>query len=69
MNCHPEPAQLAELTWQKSTFSDGAGANCVYVATTATGTIHLRESDTPETALTTTPKALSALIRTLTAGT
>ncbi|MEU4999847.1 DUF397 domain-containing protein [Streptomyces sp. NPDC021622] len=59
---------MAELTWQKSTFSDGAGDNCVYVAATSKGTIRLRESDIPETALTTTPKALSALIRTLTAG-
>ncbi|TGB05717.1 DUF397 domain-containing protein [Streptomyces sp. MZ04] len=69
MTTHSAPAKLPELTWQKSTFSDGAGANCVYVATTATGTIHLRESDTPETTLTTTPRALSALIRTLTTAT
>lgn len=57
---------MDQLTWQKSTFSDGAGANCVYVAATrTTGAIHLRESDAPETTLTTTPEALAALIRTL----
>lgn len=34
---------------------------------TPAGPIHLRESDHPETILTTTPTALAALIRTLTA--
>lgn len=61
---------MTELHWQKSTFSEAAGANCVYVAAArATGAIHLRESDAPETTLTTTPAALSALIRTLTKAT
>ncbi|MGW6020929.1 DUF397 domain-containing protein [Streptomyces sp. NPDC055099] len=52
--------------WQKSTIS-GDQANCIYVAAThkPTATIHLRESDTPEVILTTTPEALAALIRTL----
>ncbi|MCX4907800.1 DUF397 domain-containing protein [Streptomyces sp. NBC_00878] len=58
---------MTELTWQKSSFSDGAGDNCLYVAATPTGTIHLRESDTPTVSLTTTPATLAALIRTLTA--
>ncbi|MGW6056941.1 DUF397 domain-containing protein [Streptomyces sp. NPDC055189] len=57
---------MTDHTWQKSTFSEGAGANCVYVAANSdTRTIHLRESDAPETTLTTTPAALAALIRTL----
>ncbi|MGH4033281.1 DUF397 domain-containing protein [Actinomycetota bacterium Odt1-20B] len=57
---------MTELTWQKSSFSEGGGANCVYVAANPdTDTIHLRESDTPNTILTTTPEALAALIRTL----
>ncbi|MFG2651523.1 DUF397 domain-containing protein [Streptomyces sp. NPDC048436] len=60
---------MTELSWQKSTFSEGAGANCVYLAAApTTGVIHLQESDTPETTLTTTPAALAALIRTLTRG-
>ncbi|MGX1911040.1 DUF397 domain-containing protein [Streptomyces phaeochromogenes] len=59
---------MSELTWQKSSFSDGAGDNCLYIAAyTPTGAIHLRESDTPAVSLTTTPATLSALIRTLTA--
>ncbi|MFG2498708.1 DUF397 domain-containing protein [Streptomyces sp. NPDC048441] len=59
---------MTMLDWQKSSYS-GDQANCVYVAATReAGTIHLRESDTPETTLTTTPTALAALIRTLTRG-
>ncbi|MEV0324262.1 DUF397 domain-containing protein [Streptomyces sp. NPDC050658] len=59
---------MTELVWQKSTFSEGGGDNCVYVATTGnatTTTIHLRESDAPTTTLTTTPATFAALIRTL----
>lgn len=53
------------IHWQKSTYS-GDSTNCVYVAAAATGgAIHLRESDTPDTILTTTPAPLHALIRTL----
>ncbi|MGW2639581.1 DUF397 domain-containing protein [Streptomyces sp. NPDC001348] len=50
--------------WQKSTYSQEASA-CLYVATTPTGTILLRESDTPETILTTGPRQLGALIAAL----
>lgn len=56
---------MTDLNWQKSTFSEAGGTNCVYVATTPDGAIRLRESDAPETTLTTTPEALAALIRTL----
>ncbi|GGL06660.1 DUF397 domain-containing protein [Streptomyces flaveus] len=56
---------MTELTWQKSSFSEAGGANCLYVATTPTGTVHLRESDTPDAVLTTTPTTLATLIRTL----
>jgi hypothetical protein len=41
--------------WQKSSFSDGSdGDTCVELAA-APPTLHLRESDTPDTELTTTP--------------
>ncbi|MGP4045533.1 DUF397 domain-containing protein [Streptomyces sp. 2A115] len=50
--------------WQKSTYSPDA-SNCVYVAATPTGAIHLRESDDPEITLSTTRAPMSALIRTL----
>ncbi|WKK22003.1 DUF397 domain-containing protein [Streptomyces olivoreticuli] len=47
--------------WQKSSFS-GEGDACVHIAATAPGTIHLRESDAPDTILTTTPNKLRPLI-------
>ncbi|WP_328496175.1 DUF397 domain-containing protein [Streptomyces sp. NBC_00414] len=50
--------------WQKSTYSE-TGSSCVYLATPTTGTILLRESDDPETILTTGPRQLAALIRML----
>ncbi|MGW0949651.1 DUF397 domain-containing protein [Streptomyces sp. NPDC002623] len=53
---------MTDLTWQKSTYSAEA-ANCVNIAAGPTGTLHLRESDEPETVLTTTPARLQALIR------
>ncbi|MBC9725491.1 DUF397 domain-containing protein [Streptomyces sp. TRM68367] len=53
------------LTWQKSSFSGGGtGDSCVELADSPTA-IHLRESDTPTTILTTTPTALYALLATL----
>ncbi|WP_413757467.1 DUF397 domain-containing protein [Streptomyces sp. MMBL 11-3] len=55
---------MPALNWQKSTYS-GDSSNCVYVAATPTGQIHLRESDTPDTVLITTRPRLHALIRTL----
>ncbi|WP_280890405.1 DUF397 domain-containing protein [Streptomyces sp. LBL] len=51
------------LRWQKSTFSDGGEGNtCVELAATPT-TLHLRESDTPDTELTTSTAPLAHLIR------
>ncbi|MFF2367715.1 DUF397 domain-containing protein [Streptomyces sp. NPDC058122] len=55
---------MPELTWQKSTHSQEA-SSCVYLATTPTGTIFLRESDAPETVLATGPRQLAALISAL----
>ncbi|MFF3504169.1 DUF397 domain-containing protein [Streptomyces sp. NPDC003247] len=50
------------LRWQKSTFSDGGeGDTCVELAASP-DVIHLRESDTPTTHLTTTPTALAHLL-------
>ncbi|MFJ4693939.1 DUF397 domain-containing protein [Streptomyces sp. NPDC088766] len=52
------------LHWQKSTFSGGGeGDTCVELAAAGGGAIHLRESDTPATALTTTPVALARLLK------
>ncbi|MFE9061367.1 DUF397 domain-containing protein [Streptomyces violaceusniger] len=53
--------------WRKSSYSS-QGANCLYVSAPDNATIRLRESDEPNTILTTTPTALSALIRSAKAG-
>ncbi|GAA3973633.1 DUF397 domain-containing protein [Streptomyces plumbiresistens] len=52
---------MTEPTWQKSTYSE-EGSACVYLAATPAGTILLRESDEPETIITTGPRQLRALI-------
>ncbi|MGY4740076.1 DUF397 domain-containing protein [Streptomyces sp. ATMOS53] len=52
---------MTELNWQKSTYSEEA-SSCVYLATTPTGTILLRESDEPHRILTTDTRPLAALI-------
>jgi hypothetical protein len=50
--------------WQKSSFSEGGDGNtCVELAATSPTTLHLRESDTPDTELTTTRAPLTHLIR------
>ena len=53
---------MPELAWQKSTYSAEA-ANCLHVATSPTGALHLRESDQPDVILTTPTPGLRALIR------
>lgn len=51
------------LHWQKSTFSGGGEGNtCVELAATP-NTLRLRESDTPDTQLTTATAPLIHLIR------
>jgi hypothetical protein len=51
------------LDWQKSSFSGGAEGDCVNVAATPDGTLHLRESDDPTTVLSATPGQLAALLQ------
>jgi hypothetical protein len=52
-----------EVGWQKSSFSDGGDGNtCVELSATPT-TLHLRESDTPTTILTTTRTPLTHLLQ------
>lgn len=53
---------MSELRWQKSSFSEGGAANCVEVARDHTGTVHLRESDTPGVSLASASTALAALL-------
>ncbi|MEV0636812.1 DUF397 domain-containing protein [Streptomyces sp. NPDC050619] len=59
------------LTWQKSSFFGGStGDSCVELALphTSPTPIHLRESETPTTILTTNPTALHALLTTVKSG-
>ncbi|MCQ8195276.1 DUF397 domain-containing protein [Streptomyces rugosispiralis] len=58
---------MATRDWQKSSYSSTGNA-CLYVSAPGNATIRLRESDEPETILTTTPTALDALIRSAKAG-
>ncbi|MGO4751324.1 DUF397 domain-containing protein [Streptomyces sp. 2MCAF27] len=60
---------MSQLTWRKSSFSEGHTDTCVEIAADSTGTPHLRESDDPHTVITTTPTALRALLRTIKTGT
>ncbi|MFG2370730.1 DUF397 domain-containing protein [Streptomyces sp. NPDC048504] len=54
--------------WQKSTFSDGSdGDACVELAATQ-AILHLRESDTPSTELTTSTAPLTHLIHGIKSG-
>ena len=55
---------MPELHWQKSTHSQEASA-CLYLAATPAGTVLLRESDEPETVLTTGTPQFAALISAL----
>jgi hypothetical protein len=50
------------VTSKKSSFSGGPQGECLYVAPTPDGTIRLRESDTPDTILSTTPEGLAGLL-------
>lgn len=53
--------RVPQLNWQKSSFS-GEGNNCVNLTSAPDGTIRLRESDNPESIVTTTPRALRSFI-------
>ncbi|MER5468773.1 DUF397 domain-containing protein [Streptomyces sp. NPDC002935] len=56
---------MPQLVWQKSSFSGGGEGECVELAATATGHIHLRESDRPGDIATSTPHALAGLLHAL----
>ncbi|MFJ2263335.1 DUF397 domain-containing protein [Streptomyces sp. NPDC087844] len=56
---------MPHLTWQKSSFSGDESGNCLYLAATPDGVLRLRESDTPDEVIATTPARLGHLIRSL----
>ena len=58
----PKRGEVDALRWQKSSFSGGGeGNDCLELASSPTH-IHLRESDTPTSTLTTTPATLAHLL-------
>ncbi|MEU3464918.1 DUF397 domain-containing protein [Streptomyces sp. NPDC006733] len=59
---------MSQLEWRKSTFSTGEQGECVEVAAGADGYVHVRESDDPRSVVTTTPRALRALLLAAKAG-
>jgi hypothetical protein len=59
---------LSTLDWHKSSYCQAAN-NCLNVASATDGTIRLRESEAPDTILTTTPTHLGHFIRAAKAGT
>ncbi|MPY56802.1 DUF397 domain-containing protein [Streptomyces spongiae] len=50
------------LHWQRSSFSGGGEGNTCVELAAAPGIIHLRESDTPHTEVTTAPAPLACLL-------
>ncbi|MFK4069336.1 DUF397 domain-containing protein [Streptomyces sp. NPDC029674] len=60
---------MTEAIWQRSSFSEASGNNCVEVAAMGAPGVALRESESPTAVLMTHPAALQALIRDLKAGT
>ncbi|MFD9067947.1 DUF397 domain-containing protein [Kitasatospora purpeofusca] len=52
---------MTAYDWQKSSYSTEA-ANCLDLAAAPDGAVKLRESDEPDTVLTTTPGRLRALL-------
>ncbi|MCP9208709.1 DUF397 domain-containing protein [Streptomyces cucumeris] len=60
---------MPEMTWRKSSYStQGDGSSCVELASIPGGGVALRESDDPDTVLTTTPARLRALLDAVKAG-
>ncbi|MEU9110347.1 DUF397 domain-containing protein [Streptomyces sp. NPDC048483] len=59
---------MPQLCWQKSSFSEPGSDQCVEVAATPSGTRHLRESDAPQTVMTTILAAFRDLVRSVKAG-
>ncbi|WP_405684363.1 DUF397 domain-containing protein [Streptomyces sp. NBC_00057] len=53
---------MSGLHWQKSSFSDAGGNNCVEVAVAEGTDIAIRESESPERVVTTNRAALRALV-------
>lgn len=58
---------MTTLDWQKSSYC-GEANNCLAIAVAADGSIRIRESETPDSTITTTSHNLQALILGIKAG-
>ncbi|MGW3232720.1 DUF397 domain-containing protein [Kitasatospora sp. NPDC001095] len=58
---------MAVQRWQKSSFS-GDTANCIYLAAAPDNAVNIRESDDPDTIITTTHDRLRTLLLGVKAG-
>lgn len=54
---------MSQNAWRKSSFSGGGDSDDCVELCAVQGSVHLRESDDPDTVLTTTVPELAALIR------
>ena len=59
---------MLNLNWQKSSFSEPNGTECIELAA-STDAVHIRESDDPDRVVTAPPSVLAALIHAIKAGT
>ncbi|WP_316526679.1 DUF397 domain-containing protein [Kitasatospora brasiliensis] len=60
---------MSHLSWQKSSYSNAEGANnCLELAAGVSDLCHLRESDAPETIITTTATKLRTFVLSAKAG-
>ncbi len=60
--------EVSELTWQKSSFSNGSGGMCLEISAGPGGQILLRESDRPTELIATDKARLGAFLRGVQAG-
>ncbi|MFI0261450.1 DUF397 domain-containing protein [Streptomyces sp. NPDC017056] len=58
---------MTELVWQQSSFCQ-EGGSCLGIATSSDNTMHIRESSSPGTVVTTARAQLGSFIRAIKAG-
>ncbi|MFJ4188590.1 DUF397 domain-containing protein [Kitasatospora sp. NPDC089509] len=58
---------MSAINWQKSSYSSES-INCVYLASAPDGSIRIRESDDPDTIITSASDRLGAFLRGVKAG-
>jgi hypothetical protein len=55
---------MSDFDWHKSSFSSGnPSSDCIEIAAVPDGGLYIRESDSPDIVLATTPARLASLLR------